>query len=143
MAGTNEVQKMIIYRFSAMLPFYNNSIRFRWNDEVNAPIISNKESKFKGLSITDENVLKVIAHDYKINPGLYMTPNDVREDIGGSRSELRKMFEELETQGLIVTHRDRAGKIVLVKATYTGLQKAFPKEYYQWFPAWYENADKF
>jgi hypothetical protein len=72
-----------------------------------------------------------------------MTPDDVREDIGGSRSDLRKMFEELETQRLIVTHRDRAEKIVLVKATYTGLQKAFPKEYYQWFPDWYENADKF
>jgi len=88
-------------------------------------------------------VLKVIAHDYKINPGLYMTPDDVREDIGGGRSELRKIFEELEKQGSIVIHRDRSGKIALVKATYEGLQKSFPKEYYQWFPDWYENADKF
>ncbi len=142
-AGTTEVQKMIIYRFCAMLPHYNKPIRLRWNDDVNVPIISKKDSKFKGLEITEENVLKVIAHDYKINPGLYMTPDDVREDIGGSRSELRKIFEQLESQGLIVIHRDRSGKIALVKASYTGLQKAFPKEYYQWFPKWYENADKF
>ena len=142
-AGTNEVQKMIIYRFCAMLPSYTQDIRLRWNEKVNAPVISNRESEFKGLDVTEENVLKVIAHDYKVNPGLYMTPDDVREDIGGGRSELRKIFEQLEEQGLIVTHRDRSEKIVLVKATYDGLQKSFPKEYYQWFPDWYDDADKF
>jgi len=142
-AGTNEVQKMIIYRFCAMLPSYNKPMRMRWNDEVNAPIISKKKSIFNGEEVNEENVLKVISHDYKVNPGLYMTPDDVREDIGGGRSELRKIFETLEKQGLIVVHRDRSGKITLVKSTYEGLQLAFPKEYYQWFPAWYDNADKF
>ncbi|MHA1337096.1 MAG: acyl-CoA dehydrogenase family protein [Promethearchaeota archaeon] len=142
-AGTTEVQKMIIYRFSSMLPTYNTSIRLRWNDEVNAPVVSKKPSKFKGLEVNEENVLKVIAHDYKVNPGLYMTPDDVREDIGGSRSALRKIFEALEEKKLIVIHRDRQGKIALVKATYEGLQKAFPKEYYRWFPKWYDDADKF
>ncbi|MFX1407722.1 MAG: acyl-CoA dehydrogenase family protein [Promethearchaeota archaeon] len=142
-AGTNEVQKMIIYRFSAMLPQYNKAIRLRWNDDVNAPIISKKDSKFNGLDVNEENILKVISHDYKVNPGLYMTPDDVREDIGGSRSEIRKIFESLIEKKLIVAHRDRQNKIVLVKATYKGLQKAFPKEYYQWFPEWYEDSDKF
>ena len=142
-AGTSEVQNLIIYRFSAMLPIYNAALRFRWNDEVNAPIISKKESKFKGLELNEENLLRVIAHDYKVNPGLYMTPDDVREDIGGSRSAIRNIFESLEKQSLIVSHRDRQGKIVLVKATYVGLQKAFPKEYYQWFPDWYDDSDKF
>ncbi|MFW9937920.1 MAG: acyl-CoA dehydrogenase family protein [Candidatus Thorarchaeota archaeon] len=142
-AGTNEVQKMIIYRFSAMLPQYNKAIRLRWNDDVNAPIISKRDSKFKGLDVNEENILKVISHDYKVNPGLYMTPDDVREDIGGSRSEIRKIFESLIEKKLIVAHRDRQNKIVLVKATYKGLQKAYPKEYYQWFPEWYEDSDKF
>ncbi|MHA1490479.1 MAG: acyl-CoA dehydrogenase family protein [Promethearchaeota archaeon] len=142
-AGTNEVQKMIIYRFSAMLPTYNESVRLKWNDEINAPIISNKDSQFKGMDLNEENLLKVIAHDYKVNPGLYMTPDDVREDIGGSRSTIRKIFESLEEKKLIVTHRDRQGKIALVKGTYDGLKKAFPKEYYQWFPAWYDDVDKF
>jgi alkylation response protein AidB-like acyl-CoA dehydrogenase len=142
-AGTTEVQKMIIYRFSAMLPIYNKSIRLRWNETVNAPIISKRESKFKGLEVNEQNVLKVIAHDYKVNPGLYMAPDDVREDIGGSRSTLRNIFEVLEKEKLIVCHRDRQGKVVLVKATYLGLQQAFPKEYYKWFPEWYEDSDKF
>ncbi|MHA1294618.1 MAG: acyl-CoA dehydrogenase family protein [Promethearchaeota archaeon] len=142
-AGTTEVQKMIIYRFTAMLPKYNVPLRLRWNDEINAPIISKKPSKFKGLEVNEENVLKVIAHDYKVNPGLYMTPDDVREDIGGSRSALRKIFESLEEKNLIVIHRDRQGKIALVKATYDGLQKSFSKEYYRWFPNWYDDSDKF
>lgn len=142
-AGTNEIQKMIIYRFSAMLPTYNPPIRFRWNDEANAPLISKRESTFKGLELNEENLLKVIAHDYKVNPGIYMTPDDVREDIGGSRSTIRKFFESLEGKKLIVTLRDRQGKIALVKATYDGLYKAFPKKYYQWFPDWYQDSDKF
>jgi alkylation response protein AidB-like acyl-CoA dehydrogenase len=142
-AGTTEVQKMIIYRFSAMLPRYNAAMRLRWNDEVNAPIISKRDSQFKGLEVNDENVLKVIAHDYKVNPGLYMTPDDVREDIGGSRSAIRKVLDSLIEQKLVAVHRDRQGKIALVKANYEGLQKAFPKKYYQWFPEWYDEADKF
>ncbi len=142
-AGTTEIQKMIIYRFSAMLPTYNKHIRLRWNDEVDAPTISNRDSRFKGLEINEENVLKVIAHDYKVNPGLYMTLDDVREDLDGGRSAIRKVIETLEEQKLIVTNRARQGKIALVKATYKGLKQAFPKEYYQWYPEWYEDVDKF
>jgi hypothetical protein len=142
-AGTTEVQKMIIYRFASMLPTFNEPMRFRWDEEVNAPLLSKRESQFKGLEINDENLLKVIAHDYKVNPGLYMTPDDVRTDIGGSRSAIRKVFESLEEKKLIATHRDRDGKIALVKATYEGLKKAFPEEYYRWFPGWYDESDIF
>ena len=126
-----------------MLPVYNSKFRLRWNEEVNAPIMSMGDSQFKGLEINDDNVLKVIAHDYKVNPGLYMTPDDVREDIGGSRSAIRKTFESLVEKKLLAVHKDRQGKIVLVKANYEGLQKAFPASYYRWFPDWYEDSDKF
>ena len=142
-AGTNEIQKKIIYQFSAMLPIYNHTHRLRWIDEVNAPVMSKIESKFKGMEINEENILKVIAHDYKVNPGIYMTPDDVREDIGGSRSQIKRTFKALEEKKLIVTHRDRQDKIVLVKATYDGIKNAFPLEYYQWYPDWYDDADKF
>jgi len=142
-AGTSEIQKLIIYRFSAMLPMWNMSVRYRWDDEVNAPIASKRDSQFKGLDINEDNLLKVLAHDYKINPGIYMTLDDVREDIGGSRVKIKQVIEELELQGLITCHRDRSGKIGLVKATYQGLSKAFPKDYYRWFPDWYDESDKF
>jgi alkylation response protein AidB-like acyl-CoA dehydrogenase len=142
-AGTTEIQKMIIFRFSSLLPMYNKAMRIRWNNEVNAPIISKRDSEFKGMDINEENILKVIAHDYKVNPGIYMTPDDVREDIGGSRSEIKNIIEKLESENLVVTHKDKNGKLTLVKASYDGIQKAFPKEYYQWFPNWYEDADKF
>ena len=126
-----------------MLPEWNVPLKLRWDDEVNAPLVSYRDSKFKDMEINEENLLKVIAHDYKINPGTYMTMDDVRDDIGGSRVKIKQTVESLEQQGLIVTHRDRAGKIGLVKATYKGLAKAFPKEYYRWFPGWYEDSDKF
>jgi hypothetical protein len=142
-AGTTEIQKMIIYRFSSMLPDYNKPVRMRWNDEVDAPIISNRESQFKGLEVNEENMLKVIAHDYKVNPGLYMTIDDIREDIGTSRSKTRKIVKELEQKGLVVIHRSRDGDVKLVKASYEGLQQAFPKEHYEWFPDWYAEDDKF
>lgn len=142
-AGTTEIQKLIIYRFASMLPDYNMSMRMRWSEEVNAPIISKEDSQFKNLELNDENLLKVIAHDYKVNPGLYMTLDDVREDIGGSRSKTKRVIESLEEKDLVVTHRDRSGNIELVKANYKGLQKAFPKQYYEWFPDWYADADKF
>ena len=134
---------MIIYRFSSMLPTFNKPMRLRWDDEINAPIVSKKESKFKDLEPNEENILKVVAHDYKVNPGLYMTPDDVREDIGGSRSTIRKILESLAEKKKVVIHRDRQGKLALVKATYEGLQEAFPKEYYQWYPDWYRDEDKF
>ena len=142
-AGTNEIQKMIIYRFSAMLPLFNKNLRYRWNDDVNAPIISTRDSKFKGMEVNEENILKVIAHDYKVSPGLYMTPDDVREDIGGSRSDIRRILELLEEKKLIVSNKDRQGKTILVKATYDGLQKAFPLSYFEWYPSWYQDSDKF
>jgi len=140
-AGTTETQKMIIYRFSSRK--YNKPIRLRWMDEINGSIISNKDSRFKGLEVNEENVLKVISHDYKVNPALYMTPDDVRQDIGGSRSELLNIFKKLEEQKLIAAHRDRKGKISLVKASYEGLKKAFPEEYYRSFPSWTPESVKF
>ncbi len=140
-AGSTETQKMIIYRFSSRK--YNEPFRMRWIDEINTSVVSNKDSRFKGLEINEENVLKVIAHDYKVNPALYMTPDDVREDIGGSRTDLLNIFNKLEEQKLIAVHRDRKGKISLVKASYEGLKNAFPDEYYRWFPSWTPDSIKF
>ena len=140
-AGSTETQKMIIYRFSSLK--YSKPFRMRWIDEINGAVLSNRDSQFKGLEANEENVLKVIAHDYKVNPALYMAPEDVRQDIGGKRDALVEVFENLEKQKLIVTHRDRSGKIILVKASYEGLKKAFPEDYYRWFPSWYPSDNKF
>jgi len=140
-AGSTETQKLIVYRFSSLK--YNKPFRLRWNEEVNKALISKKKSQFKGLDVNDENVLKVIAHDYKVNPALYMTPEDVRQDIGGKASALIEVFENLEKEKLIVTRRDRTGKINLVKASYIGLKRAFPEEYYRWFPSSYKDEMKF
>ncbi|MHA1472706.1 MAG: acyl-CoA dehydrogenase family protein [Promethearchaeota archaeon] len=140
-AGTTETQKMIIYRFSSLK--YNKPSRMRWNDEINKSILSNRDSQFKGLEVNEDNVLKVMAHDYKVNPALYMTPEDIKEDLGAKLSSIKEVIGSLEQKKLIVSHKDRRGNVVLVKATYIGLQKAFPEEYYQWFPSWYKDENKF
>jgi DNA-binding MarR family transcriptional regulator len=140
-AGTTETQKMIIYRFSSLK--YNKPSRMRWNDEINKAILSNRDSQFKGLEVNENNVLKVMAHDYKVNPALYMTPEDIKEDLGAKLSSIKEVIGSLEQKKLIVSHKDRRGNVVLVKATYIGLQKAFPEDYYQWFPSWFKDENKF
>lgn len=140
-AGTTETQKMVIYRFSSKK--YNKPFRMRWNDNVNKAIPSSRDSKFKELEVNEDNVLKVIAHDYKVNPALYMTLEDIVQDIGGEKDTLDQIFESLEKQKLIVVRRDQSNSVNLVKASYEGLKRAFPEEYYRWFPTWYKDENKF
>ncbi|MEM2970616.1 MAG: hypothetical protein QXR63_06770 [Candidatus Bathyarchaeia archaeon] len=45
----------------------------------------------------------------------------------------------LESKGLAKLYRDEKGTIQLTKATYMGLKKAKPREYYQWFPEWIDK----
>ena len=58
--------------------------------------------------------------------------------------EIRKIYygsmeTTMKSDNSPVTNADILANKIIVE----GLQKAFPKEYYQWFPEWYENADKF
>ncbi len=80
-------------------------------------------------------MLRLLAEDYRINPGLFMAREDMLQylDVDGER--LDAFLLELEKSGLIKLYRTRTG-IALAKATYDGLKKAQPKEYYRWFPSW-------
>jgi hypothetical protein len=55
---------------------------------------------------------------------------------------LNDVLLSLEKKGLVRVYRDRKG-IALIKATYEGLKKAYPQEYYQWFPSWVKEGNIF
>ncbi|MBD3227894.1 MAG: acyl-CoA dehydrogenase [Candidatus Lokiarchaeota archaeon] len=142
-AGTTEVQKMIIYRGILQEPGFNDiDHRFKLHPELDVPIITSEESPWLDKELTEETFLKILADDYKMNPGLYMTDQDLRDLTNWKRSGIREMAEKLEEEGLVVTYRDRKGKVKMVKATYKGLDKANPKEYYRWFPPWAKEDER-
>ncbi len=142
-AGTTEVQKMIIYRMSLQKRgFLDLKFHFEPHPTLGVPIITNRPSKWQGKEINKENILKILAEDYKCNPGLYMTPEDVKDRIKGSKKKIGEALEDLEKEGLIVTLKHpKSGKLLLAKANYEGLRKAFPKEFYRWFPDWVKEDE--
>ena len=54
---------------------------------------------------------------------------------------IHEVLEQLEEVGLIVTLRGRDGKIAIAKANYEGLRKAYPKEFYRWYPEWIKDDE--
>ncbi len=89
---------------------------------------------------SEEDVLKVLAENYRVNPGLHMTMEDIREWLEVSGENLVKLLEGLEKQGYAGLYRTRKG-ISLARVTYKGLQKANPPEHYRYFPSWADPQD--
>ena len=86
----------------------------------------------------------MLAEDYRVNPGLYMSRNDMKEILTKATDEqLDKMLVALEAEGLVHLYRDRRGTILLAKATYKGLKEANPLEHYKWFPEWIKKQKLF
>ncbi|MHA1265954.1 MAG: acyl-CoA dehydrogenase family protein [Candidatus Helarchaeota archaeon] len=143
-AGTTEVQKMIIYRMTLQKRgFTDLKFRMKIHPELGVPIITSEPSPWEGKDINKENILKIMAEDYKCNPGLYMTPDDIKNTIKGRRKAILEVLEELEKDKLIVTYRHpKSQKILLAKANYQGLRKAYPKEFYRYFPAWVREDER-
>ncbi|MBA4418821.1 MAG: acyl-CoA dehydrogenase [Syntrophus sp. (in: bacteria)] len=95
----------------------------------------------KQSNISEEKVLALLAEDYRINPGLYMSRGDLSEHFTDSAA-LDNVLIALEEKSLAKVYRTKKG-IELAKATYEGLKKAHPKEYYRWFPEWVDGDRKF
>jgi DNA-binding transcriptional ArsR family regulator len=89
------------------------------------------------LATTDDNVLKILAEDYVVNPGLHMTREDLQERLTDVAEEkVDQTLKSLESEGLVKLYRDGRGAIALAKASYTGLRKAGPLQKYNWYPNW-------
>ncbi|UCE44301.1 MAG: acyl-CoA dehydrogenase, partial [Candidatus Bathyarchaeota archaeon] len=141
-AGTSEVMRMVLFRWGlkAMAEDLKMPPR-RVHKELGVPISTTKPSTI--AQITEASVLEILARNYKVNPGLYMSRDDAKEWMQIEDDELDKLLESLEVKGLVKLYRDRRGRIALARATYKGLKKAKPLEYYQWFPDWVKKEKLF
>jgi len=85
--------------------------------------------------VDEEKLLKTLAEDYRVNPGLYMTREDITGVLDVGQDKLDELLVALEKRGLVKVIRTKKG-MELAKATYDGLNQAHPLEYYRWFPEW-------
>jgi hypothetical protein len=140
--GTNEAIKLTIYRMGlkAMAEDFKMPRRVR-HQKLGVPITSFEKPE-KLSKIDEESLLAVLAEDYRVNPGLYMSLDDVKERFAVEDAELEKTLLFLEAEELVRLQR-KGETIALAKATYEGLKKANPPEYYRWFPPWVREEDIF
>ncbi len=140
--GTNEAIRLVIYRMGLreMADELKMPHRVR-HEELGVPIPKVNRSA-KQSQIDEERLLKVLAEDYRVNPGLYMSREDLKEEFAVGDEELDQVMVSLEQEKLVKLYR-RRGIIELAKATYEGLKKANPPEYYRWFPSWVRKEDIF
>jgi DNA-binding transcriptional ArsR family regulator len=107
----------------------------RIHPKLGIPVSTSKPEA--ASEINEKTLLEILAEDYRVNPGLFMTRADMKERLtGASDEQLNQLLSALETEGLVKLHKDRRGNITLAKATFKGLKQAKPKEYYQWYPEW-------
>lgn len=142
--GTVEACRMTVYRSTLKLMKEDTQMVRRVIDsELGVPVPVFDEVG-KRLPISEENVLAVLAEDYRVNPALHMTIGDLQGYIEGTGEEIISVLESLEKKGNVMTLADKkTGKIKLAKATYDGLKEAYPKEHYRWFPAYITEDRRF
>jgi alkylation response protein AidB-like acyl-CoA dehydrogenase len=141
-SGTMEAMRLVIYRAGLREMAEDIKMARRTiHKELGVPITT-YEKPAKEPHIDEDKLLEVLAEDYRVNPGLHMSREDLKEYFDVSDKELDRVMESLEQKKLVKLYRDRKG-IQLAKASYDGLSKANPPEYYQWFPWWVDERRKF
>jgi hypothetical protein len=72
-----------------------------------------------------------------------MKREELMEDTALNEDQLDETLLSLEEKKLVDLWRDRHGVIKLAKATYEGLSKAKPFEFYCWYPQWSKEDERF
>jgi hypothetical protein len=140
--GTMEACRLVIYRtgLRQMADEFKMPPRVI-HEELGIPVpIADIQEKERSLD--EEKLLKLLAEDYRVNPGLYMSREDIKGSFDIDDKKLDEVLLSLEKKGVARLYRDRKG-IALAKATYEGLKSAHPLEYYQWFPPWVKKENIF
>jgi len=88
-------------------------------------------------------VLKVLVENYRVNPGLHMSLEDIRQFLAVSDQELMKHLASLEQKGKVSTWRNKKGDVELVKPTLIGIKETNGPEYYGHVPSWASPKDIF
>jgi alkylation response protein AidB-like acyl-CoA dehydrogenase len=142
-AGTSEILRVVIYRMG---------LRSMATDIK--PIVKSMDAKLKvpmplikpvpkKPAASDSDVLKVLAEEYRINPGLFMTMDDIKELMDVTDDNLNRYLSSLEEKGLARLYRDKRSRVTLARVSYAGLDAANPPEYYNYFPKWIDPTDMF
>jgi alkylation response protein AidB-like acyl-CoA dehydrogenase len=140
--GTMEACRMVIYRTAArqMAEDFKMPLRVI-HEELGVPVTAS-EAPEKHKEIDEESLLKVLAEDYRVNPGLHMSLEDIMQFFDVEGEQLEQTLRSLESKGLVKLYSDKKG-LALAKATYDGLNQAFPLEHYQWWPSWVKKENIF
>jgi hypothetical protein len=142
-AGTSEVLRLLIYRMGRLLYAEDLQSPVRViDDELGIPLPVGKPPEPR--DVEDEmDVLKVLAENYRVNPGLHMTISDIKQFLNLSTEDLLPYLDRLENKGLVSQWQNRKGQVELVKATLEGIKEANPPEYYRHIPSWVRQEDVF
>jgi hypothetical protein len=139
--GTMEACRLVIFR-SGLRQMAEDLLMQRRviHPKLGVPVtVATKPEKEKDCN--ENSLLKVLAEDYRVNPGLFMSRQDLEELFDADGTQLDDNLFSLEKKGLVKLYRTRRG-IELAKATYEGLDQANPQEYYQWYPSWVKNGQE-
>lgn len=139
-AGTSEVMRMVLYRQGIRAMAEDLKMPHRHiHPKLGVPISTTKPAVMKEANET--TLLEVLAEDYRVNPGLYMSRADMKEHFAGiNDDQLNQLLVALEAKALVKLYKDRKGNIALAKATFKGLKQAKPLTYYQWYPDWVDKS---
>ncbi|MEX2722911.1 MAG: acyl-CoA dehydrogenase family protein [Candidatus Freyarchaeota archaeon] len=149
--GTNEVlRRLIVYIYRRLFSAEIPQPRRRIHKELRIPIPyfeppGRKVPKSQATTpeAMEKLVLEALGEDYFVNPGLHMKREELMDDTGLSEEQLDETLLSLEEKGLVDLWRDRHGVIRLAKATYEGLNKAKPLDFYRWYPSWSREEERF
>ena len=121
-AGSNEILRTLVWKqWEKEAKAYEQAAR----SPVPERPLSDEEAK--------KALMEALAEDYKRHPGLYMRREDLQQKLGLGDKALDEALQALEKEELVALHRIRK-RIALAKATYEGLDRTMPKEYYLSIP---------
>ena len=133
--GTMEACRLVIFRTAIRQMADELKMRRRVvHEKLGVPVPVAKASA-KQKEVTEGTLIAALAEDYRVNPGLYMSMADFKEQFDADEKALSETLTALEQQGLVKLYRTKKG-VELAKATYEGLARAHPPEYYRWYPSW-------
>jgi hypothetical protein len=140
--GTMEACRMVIQRTGMRQMAEELRMPRRvMHEELGVPVPAGELTERRKV-VEEEGLLKVLAEDYRVNPGLHMSREDLKRVFDVGDGTLDEVLLGLERKGLVKLLRDKKG-IALAKATYEGLSKAYPYEHYRWFPSWVSEENTF
>jgi alkylation response protein AidB-like acyl-CoA dehydrogenase len=144
-AGSNEIMRVILFSqgLRAIRDHLKPPIR-EIDPDLNIPVtVGFGEAKNKRSIKSEDDLLGLLADNYRVNPALHMMLADIKAVADVDDDELVTFLDALEKNGLASLFRSRKGDIQMARPTYAGLRKAKPKEAYRYIPDWVIKEDLF